>query len=279
MPRFALALFAALVVAVPAPAQIDQIKAKLDAEGRAELHSSGLVVEKADYRHEGKAVEAVLVHAAAGGRSPAVFVVPGHDRSAIDALPIVVRFARAGFTVLAVSQPGYGKSEGPPDFVGPNTIAVLEQGVGLLAASPYADPHRLGVFGYSRGGLAAAILATRDTRLKAAVLGGGIYDFAGAREQVVEGIRANMDLEAGTSAEAIRARSPIRDVAAIVGPVLILHGEDDANAPLAQAKALDAALTRAGKPHRLVVVPGKGHALGVDDIAGPAVPFFQEALK
>ena len=71
----------------------------------------------------------------------------------------MVRFARGGFTVLAVSQPGYGKSEGPPDFVGPNTIAVLEQGVGLLAASPYADPHRLGVFGYSRGGLVLRMLA------------------------------------------------------------------------------------------------------------------------
>ena len=80
-------------------------------------------------------------------------------------------------------------------------------------------------------------------------------------------------------AEAIRSRSPIRDVGAIAGPVPIIHGEDDANAPLAQAKALDAALTRAGKPHHLVVVPGKGHALDVNDIAGQAVPFFQDALK
>jgi dipeptidyl aminopeptidase/acylaminoacyl peptidase len=279
MFRFALAVVTALVVTPPAPAQVDEIKAKLDAEGRVELHSSGLVVEKADYRHDGKAVEAVLVHATAGGASPALLVIPGHDRSAIDALPIMVRFARAGFTVLSVSQPGYGKSEGPPDFVGPNTIAVLEQGVGLLAASPYADRHRLGVFGYSRGGLAAAILATRDARLKAAVVGGAIYDFASARDQVVEGIRANMDLEAGTSPEAIRARSPIRDVAAIAGPVLIIHGEDDTNAPLAQAKALDAALTRAGKRHQLVVVPAKGHALETSDIAETAVPFLRDALK
>jgi dipeptidyl aminopeptidase/acylaminoacyl peptidase len=279
MLQFTFALVTGLLVTAPAPASIDQIKAKLDAEGRVELHSAGLIIEKADYRHDGKSVEAVLVHAASGGGSPSLFVVPGHDRSAIDALPIMVRFARAGFTVLAVSQPGYGKSEGPPDFVGPNTIAVLEQGVGLLAGSPYADPHRLGVFGYSRGGLAAAILATRDARFKAAVLGGGIYDFAVAREQVPEGIRANMDREAGRSAEAIRARSPIRDVAAIAGPVLIIHGEDDANAPLAQAKALDAALTQAKKPHQLVVVPGKGHALDADEIAGPAVPFLQDALK
>jgi dipeptidyl aminopeptidase/acylaminoacyl peptidase len=279
MLRFAAALVAALVANVPAPAQIDQIKAKLDAEGRFELRTAGLVIEKADYSHDGKAVEAVLVHAAAGGVSPAVLVIPGHDRSAIDALPIVVRFARAGFTVLAVSQPGYGKSEGPPDFVGPNTIAVLEQGVGLLAASPYADARHLGVFGYSRGALAASILATRDARLKAAVVGGGIYDFARARDQVAEGIRANMDREAGTSAEAIRARSPIRDVAAIAGPVLIIHGEDDTNAPLDQAKALDAALTQAHKTHRLVVVPGKGHALETSDIAEAAVPFFRDALK
>jgi dipeptidyl aminopeptidase/acylaminoacyl peptidase len=279
MLHFELALVTVLAAAGPAPTQIDQIMAKLDADGRVELHASGLVIENADYRHDGKAVEAVLVHSTAGSRAPALLVVPGHDRSAVDALPIMVRFARAGFTVLGVSQPGYGQSEGPPDFVGPKTIAVLEQGVGLLAASPYADPRRLGVFGYSRGALAAAILATHDARLKASVLGGGIYDFAGARSQVNQGIRANMDLEAGTTAPAIRSRSPILDVAAIAGPVLIIHGEDDANAPLQQAKALDTALTHAGKQHQLVVVPGKGHALGVDDISGPAVPFFQEALK
>ena len=63
MLRFAVGAVTALVVTVPAPAQIDQIKAKLDAEGRVELHTSGLVIEKADYRHDGKAVEAVLVHA------------------------------------------------------------------------------------------------------------------------------------------------------------------------------------------------------------------------
>ncbi len=279
MRRLAVSFCLALILAVPTSAQIEQISKELDAKGRVELHSSGLVVEKADYRHDGKAVEAVLVHAVADGPHAAVLVVPGHDRSAKDALPIMVRFARAGFTVLSVSQPGYGGSDGPPDFVGPNTVAVLEQGVGLLAASPHADPQRLAVFGYSRGGLAAAILATRDARLKAAVVGGGIYDFATAREQVPEGIRSNMDAEAGKSVEAIRARSPIHDVAKIAGPVLIIHGEKDANAPLAQARALDAALTQAGKPHELLVVPEKGHELGVDDIAGAAVPFLEKALK
>ena len=164
MRCFAFALVTALVSTVPAPAQIDQIKAKLEAEGRVELPSSGLVVEKADYRHEGKAVEAVLVHAAAGGRSPALLVVPDHERSASDALPIMVRFA--------------------------------------LRRPPTAGRVRL--------------LARRRS-------------------------------------------SP--------------------HAPLAQAKALDAALTHAGKPHRLAVVPGKGHALGASDVAGPAVPFFQNALK
>jgi dipeptidyl aminopeptidase/acylaminoacyl peptidase len=279
MRRWAVPIVAALIVAAPAASQVDQIAKELDAKGRVELHGSGLVIEKADYRHDGKAVEAVLVHAAAEGRSPAVLVIPGHDRTAKDALPIMVRFARAGFTVMSVSQPGYGGSEGPPDFVGPRTIAVLTQGLDLLAASPYADPQRLAVFGYSRGGLAAAILATKDARLKASVVGGGIYDFAAAREQVPVGIRVNMDAEAGRSAEAIRARSPILDVAKIAGPVLIIHGENDANAPVAQAKALDAALTRAGKAHELRVIPEKGHQLGVDDIAGAAVPFLQNAVK
>ena len=138
----------------------------------------------------------------------------------------------------------------------------------------------MGVYGYSRGALAAAQLATRTDLFKAAVLGGGIYDFRAAYDQIgLEGIRANIAAEAGLDTEAVRFRSPIHDVKGLDGPVLIVHGAEDANAPVAQATALAERLKREGLTHELLIVPGKGHGLGMDDVVVPAIAFLVRTLQ
>jgi dipeptidyl aminopeptidase/acylaminoacyl peptidase len=43
-------------------------------------------------------------------------------------------------------------------------------------------------------------------------------------------------------------------------PLLTLHGRRDAQVPFAQSEAMDVALTRTGKPHRLVVAADADHA-------------------
>jgi dipeptidyl aminopeptidase/acylaminoacyl peptidase len=84
--------------------------------------------------------------------------------------------------------------------------------------------------------------------------------------------------EAGNGAEAVRFRSPIRDMAGLDGPVLIVHGEADANAPPEQARALDRRLTELGRPHELLLIPAGEHALGRAQIVGPAISFFRRNL-
>lgn len=277
---FLLAALAASAVAQPQRLQLDEIKTRIEQQGRVELPASGLVIERAGFENGGATVEAVVTRPSGEGRHPALLLIPGHARTAFDMLPQAIRFARAGFATMAVSQPGYGGSTGPADFVGPRTFAALEAAAGRLAAAPYADPARLGVYGYSRGALAAAQLATRTDFFKASVLGGGIYDFRAAYDQVqIEGIKANMAAEAGLGADAVRFRSPIEDVKGLDGPVLIVHGAEDANAPPAQATALAERLRREGVEHELVIVPGKGHALGMDDVVTPAAAFFARHLK
>ena len=53
-----------------------------------------------------------------------------------------------------ITQRGFGKSTGKPDFVGPKTIAALEAGFQKFSKEPFVDATRLGVFGYSRGAIA-----------------------------------------------------------------------------------------------------------------------------
>lgn len=263
----------------PAPLTTADIAARLHATGRIEIAGGQILIERYDFSHDGAPVEAVVVRPAAAGPHPGLLLIPGHTRTAIDMLPASVRFARAGFATVAVSQPGYGGSAGPPDFAGPRTFAVLRDAAGRFAREAYVDAAHLGVYGYSRGALAAAELAARTDLFRAAVLGGGIYDFRSAYDQVsLPGIRANMAAEAGLGRAAVRFRSPIRDMAGLDGPVLIVHGADDANAPPAQARALDARLTALGREHELLILPGRDHGLPVADIIGPATAFFTRNL-
>ena len=73
----------------------------------------------------------------------------------------------------------------------------------------------------------------------------------------MRGERGQIEQGNGRWADGSSGRAPGQsDTASIAGPVLILHGEGDANAPLAQARALEAS-----------------------DVAGPEAPFLQNALK
>lgn len=272
-------LLALSVAFQSAPLQIADIQAQLENSGKVELVASGVLIERANFEHQGSQVEAIVVRPATAGTKAALLLVPGHSRTAIDMLPQAIRFARAGFATIAVTQPGYGGSTGPADFVGPTTFAVLEAAAKRFAAESYVDPARMGVYGYSRGALAAAELAARTDLFHAAVLGGGIYDFQAAYDQIgLAGIKANMEAEAGLDPDAVRFRSPIHDMDGLDGPVLIIHGTEDANAPPAQATALADRLKALGREHQLILVPGKDHALGMTDIVLPAVEFFRRHL-
>ena len=263
----------------PAPLLAADIAARLHENGRVELAGGQIIVERYDFDQGGGHVEAVVTRPGGAGAHPGLLLVPGHTRTAIDMLPLSVRFARAGFATVAVSQPGYGGSTGPADFAGPRTFAALRAAAERFAREPYVDAAHMGIYGYSRGALAAAELAARTDLFRAAVFGGGIYDFRAAYDQVgLAGIRANMASEAGLSEAAVRFRSPILDMAGLDGPVLIIHAAEDANAPPAQAQMLDARLTALGREHELLMIPGRDHALSVADIVVPATAFFTRNL-
>lgn len=56
--------------------------------------------------------------------------------------------------------------------------------------------------------------------------------------------------------------SPINVVNAAFPPTLLIHGDKDTLVPLQQSQIFDAALAKAGRVHRLIVVPGGVHGGG-----------------
>src|SRR5215467_5055003 len=101
-----------------------QIIGRLEKENCAKLES-GTLVCKYNFKDGGKTVEAISFQPAGDGPFPGVLMIPGFEGTARDLVPLGIRFANARLAGVAVSQPGFGKSDGPPDFVGPRTLEVL----------------------------------------------------------------------------------------------------------------------------------------------------------
>ena len=270
-----------ITIAHPLPAQPNAVQGiieRLEKEGCASLQS-GVKVCRYDYAVDGNAVEAISFRPAGEGRFPGVLLIPGYERTARDLIPLGVRLAREDFAGVAVSQPGFGKSQGPPDFVGPKTLEVLKVGYRKLRQEMYVDAERMGIYGYSRGGMAASLLAVELDDVKAAVFGAGVYDFQRAYDDVtLPGIRQNMKAETGMTKEAVRQRSSILRMEKLKCPVLILHGEKDKNVPVSQALELRDRLTQLHKEFEIKLFPDKEHSIGAE--AGDlTVDFFRRRLQ
>jgi dipeptidyl aminopeptidase/acylaminoacyl peptidase len=280
-----LAIAAVLGINGAAPAQqtldLETITAALDKDGKFVFERAKVVLLKYDFEVNGEAVEAIAFRPAAEGKFPGVVLIPGYSRTARDYVPMGIRFAREGMAALAITQRGFGKSAGQPDFVGPKTMAAIEAGFRKFRGEPYVDPARMGVFGYSRGAMAASLLAVnlKPDELKAAVFGAGIYDFRKAYDEIkLAGIRENMEKEAGLSAAAVAERSSITKMESLACPVLILHGEKDENAPVGQARMLHDRLRELKKDVEIKLFRDRDHDLGRQNVNDHVLPFFKKHL-
>jgi dipeptidyl aminopeptidase/acylaminoacyl peptidase len=240
--------------------------------------SEQIKICKYDYKVDGLLIEAISFRPERAGSFPGILLIPGYQRTARDQISLGVSLAREGFAAVAVTQPGFGKSQGKPDYVGPNTIKVLAEGFRRLAGESYVDANRLGIFGFSRGAMAASLLTVQLNNVRAAVFGAGIYDFRKAYDEItLEGIRKNMELESGMTDEAVRQRSSIFQMKNLKCPVLILHGEKDVNVPVSQATLLRDQLTALKKPFEIKLFPDRTHGIG-PEVTSYTVDFFKRYL-
>lgn len=261
------------------PPDFSKLIQALEKEGCTVHDDSGVKVCKRDYSVDGKHVEAISFEPQGGGPFPALLLIPGHATTARDWIPNGLTYARNGYAGLAVSQPGYGKSEGPGDYVGPKTIKVLIEGYRRLQHEPFVDAKRMGIVGYSRGGMAASLLAVQLDDVKAVVLGAGIYDFKRAYDETgFDGIRQNMKAETGMTQEAIRQRSSVLQMENLKCPVLILHGEKDINVPVTQALLLRDRLTLLKKEFEIQLFADREHGIGPQNLYKYSLDFLRRKL-
>jgi dipeptidyl aminopeptidase/acylaminoacyl peptidase len=239
----------------------------------------GVKICKYDFLFEGKNVEAVAFQPEGTGKFPGLLIIHGHNSNARNFSLYGYQLAREGFACITISQPGYGKSGGPPDYVGPKTIRTLTAAYRKFQREPYVDAQRMGAIGGSRGGMAVSLMAVQLDDLRAAVLIVGVYDFKRLYDETgVEGIRENMRKETGMTPEAIKERSSVLFMEKLKCPVLILHGEKDINSPVSQALLLRDRLAALKKDFEIKLFPDKDHALDRRVTDEMTLDFFKRRL-
>jgi dipeptidyl aminopeptidase/acylaminoacyl peptidase len=132
--------------------------------------------------------------------------------------------------------------------------------VDYAIAQGLADPDKLGVGGWSYGGISTDFIIAQTTRFKAAISGAGSAFFAalyGHDEYVLD-----YDVELGHPWEnrAVWDKiSPINKVANITTPTLFMGGDIDWNVPVIGGEQMYQAMKSLGRETELIVYPGEFH--------------------
>lgn len=179
-------------------------------------------------------------------------------------------FAANGYAVLAVNyrgSAGRGQKFSRAIFAdwGHYEVMDLQAGVDHVVKMGVADPDRLGVGGWSYGGILTDYLIASDTRFKAATSGAGTaftVSFYGVDQYIIQ-----YDNEIGPpwnpkSWETYQKLSyPFLHADRIKTPTLFLCGEKDFNVPLSGSEQMYQSLRSLGVDTQLVIYPGQFHGI------------------
>jgi dipeptidyl aminopeptidase/acylaminoacyl peptidase len=126
-----------------------------------------------------------------------------------------------------------------------------------------ADPDRLGVGGWSYGGISTNYLIATTTRFKAATSGASISNvLAGyGTDQYILDYENELGVPWKNAETWMRLSYPFLHADKIKTPTLFLCGQNDFNVPLLNTEQMYQALRSLGVPTELVIYPGQNHGL------------------
>jgi dipeptidyl aminopeptidase/acylaminoacyl peptidase len=224
---------------------------------------------------DGVEVEGLLIFPAGyepGKRYPLVVEVHGgpswqwEDRVTLDWHDWAQMLASRGYAVLLPNprgSTGYGHAFQRllQDDIGGGESRDLIGGAQAMIERGIADPDRLGIAGWSWGGYLTAWTITQTDLFRAAVMGAGLANMVSDHGQ---GDIPSMNLllfpgHPYDRADAYWNSSPIRHIAAVRTPTLILHGDEDARVHPAQGMEYFRALKTLSVPVRFVRYPREKH--------------------
>jgi dipeptidyl aminopeptidase/acylaminoacyl peptidase len=225
----------------------------------AEIH--GQIVKPPDYVPGRRYPTLVWIHGGPQGQDDHSLSLEGYGPPLDRQL-----FATHGYVVLAVNYRGStGRGAAFARAIvadwGHKEVEDLQAATDWAIRQGIADPARLGVGGWSYGGLLTDYLIASDTRFRAAISGGG----SGNQLSMYGTDEYNIadDAEVGPpwrdTALWLKLSYPFFHADRIHTPTLFLGGDKDFDVPIAGGEQMYQALRTLGVPTLLVVYPGEAH--------------------
>jgi len=179
-------------------------------------------------------------------------------------------FAANGYAVLAVNyrgSAGRGQKYSRSIFAdwGHYEVEDLQAGVDHVISMGVADPDRLGVGGWSYGGILTDYMIASDTRFKGATSGAGTaftIAFYGTDQYIIQ-----YDYEIGPPWNPkawetyVKISYPFLHADRIKTPTLFLGGERDFNVPVQGGQQMYQALRSLGIDTQLIIYPNEFHGI------------------
>jgi dipeptidyl aminopeptidase/acylaminoacyl peptidase len=146
--------------------------------------------------------------------------------------------------------------------------------LGLLRDHPHVDPERIAALGYSQGGVFSLLIAASAPEdIRAVVAYYPVTDFEHwlntphrnpIRRLVFRMIRWHFRRQSGAQTDEefrlmLDRASAYKQAESIRAPVLLIHGDEDTSAPLAESERLAGRLRELGRPVELLVIEDAGH--------------------
>jgi dipeptidyl aminopeptidase/acylaminoacyl peptidase len=175
-------------------------------------------------------------------------------------------FASHGYAVLNVNYRGStGRGHDYSNTIsgdwGNKEVADLLASVDAAVATGNIDPDRLGIGGWSYGGILTDYCIASTTRFKAASSGAGMGNLLGLYG--VDEYILQYENEIGPPWKNldryIKLSYPLLHADRIKTPTLFMGGDKDFNVPLAGGEQMYQALRSVGTPAKLIVYPGQFH--------------------
>jgi dipeptidyl aminopeptidase/acylaminoacyl peptidase len=243
------------------------------------------------YLSDGLKINGLLVKPKKEGKYPCIIYNRGGNRE-FGSLKIahgaitLGQIAKEGYVVIASQYRGNGGSEGQEEFGGKdvNDITILPE---ILKEVKVADTSRIGMYGWSRGGMMTYIALTKTEKIKAVVVGGAVsVNFStvkdrpdmetGVLSELIPNYFENKDIE-------LEKRSAIRwaDKFPKNVPILILHGTSDWRVKPEQSLNLALEFEKNRIPYRLIMFEGGDHGISehVNEVDEQVLKWFDKYLK
>ena len=223
------------------------------------------------------------------GRAPAIVVLPGRGRDFSGLEWLIKPLAQSGYAVMAI---GY---RGIPVRYYLKDVEDARNAITYLETVPYIDPSRIGIFGHSRGGMAALMTAASgDKRVRTVVAASAPTDhFKSVEEKKFSAAHypdrmrtrekpPDEDPDYYRSISAIYHASKMREI-----PIFLIHGAADFLCFVDHSLNMYGALKVAGnRQARIEVISGAGHFFErgfdgylFDEVTKLVVPWFDDTLK